>query len=140
MIHNLSYRAFVYGTESEEKVREALKTLLPSVVPEKEITEGHHKNQVLILQGKTSKNTEIKMFLEKLRNLSLHDKKMILKGLEDRMDSRGNLFLRFGKQSAYLGDLKLVAHGDTLHIKMKIAAYPAKKEEALKVARQLFGE
>jgi RNA-binding protein len=31
-----------------------------------------------------------------------------------------------------------VAHGDALHIKMKIAAYPAKKEEALKVARQLF--
>jgi hypothetical protein len=56
------------------------------------------------------------------------------------MDDRGNLFLRFDKQRAYLGDLKIVEHGDSLHLKLKIAAYPARKEEALKVARQIFQE
>ncbi|PKL71218.1 MAG: exosome protein, partial [Methanobacteriales archaeon HGW-Methanobacteriales-2] len=55
MIHNLSYRAFVYGTENEEKVREALSTLLPTAQPDREITEGYHKNQVTILQGKITK-------------------------------------------------------------------------------------
>jgi hypothetical protein len=140
MIHNLSYRAFVYGTESEEKVREAIYTLLPTAQPLKEITEGYHKNQVIILQGKTTKKREIKDFLEKLHKLKPSAKKRILRELEDRMDVRGNLFLRFDKQSAYLGDLKLVEHGDALHLKLKIAAYPANKEEALKVARQIFEE
>jgi RNA-binding protein len=140
MIHNLSYRAFVYGTESEVKVREAIHTMLPMAHPEIEITKGYYKNQVLILHGKTSKNSEIKLLLEKLQNLNLNDKKKIHNELHDRMDSRGNLFLRFDKQNAYLGDLKLVEHGDALHLKLKIAAYPAKKEEAIKVARKIFGE
>jgi RNA-binding protein len=140
MIHNLSYRAFVYSTENEEKVREAIFTLLPTAQPLKEITEGYHKNQVIILQGKTTKKREIKDFLGKLHDLKPSAKKRILRQLEDRMDARGNLFLRFDKQRAYLGDLKLVEHGDALHLKLKIAAYPARKEEAIKVARQIFEE
>ncbi|HII84162.1 MAG TPA: RNA-binding protein [Methanobacterium subterraneum] len=140
MIHNLSYRAFVYGTENEEKVREALFTLLPTAQPIKEITEGYHKNQVIILQGKITKKRETKDFLEKLRALKPSSKKRILRELEDKMDDRGNLFLRFDKQRAYLGDFKIVEHGDSLHLKLKIAAYPARKEEALKIARQIFKE
>ncbi len=140
MIHNLSYRAFVYGTENEEKVREALFTLLLTAQPIKEITEGYHKNQVIILQGKITKKRETKDFLEKLRALKPSSKKRILRELEDKMDDRGNLFLRFDKQRAYLGDFKLVEHGDSLHLKLKIAAYPARKEEALKIARQIFKE
>lgn len=138
MIHNLSYRAFVYGTENEEKVREALSTLLPEAQPTKEITEGYHKNQVIILQGKITKKRELKDFLEKLHSLNPSAKKRILRELEFKMDERGNLFLRFDKQRAYLGDLKVVDHGDSLHLKLKIAAYPSRKEEALKVARQIF--
>ncbi|WP_321421070.1 RNA-binding protein [uncultured Methanobacterium sp.] len=138
MIHNLSYRAFVYGTENEEKVREALSTLLPAAQPTKEITEGYHKNQVIILQGKITKKRELKDFLEKLHSLNPSAKKRILRELESKMDERGNLFLRFDKQRAYLGDLKVVDHGDSLHLKLKIAAYPSRKEEALKVARQIF--
>lgn len=138
MIHNLSYRAFVYGTESEDKVREAISTLLPSAQAEKEITEGYYKNQVIILSGKITRKREIKSFLEKLQSLKPSNKKKISNQLENRMDERGNLFLRFDKQHAYLGDLVLIEHGDAIHIKLKIAAYPAKKEVALKVAQEIF--
>ena len=54
------------------------------------------------------------------------------------MDDSGNLFLRFDKQRAYQGDLKVVEHGDSIHLKIKIAAYPAKKKVALEIARKLF--
>ena len=138
MIHNLSYRAFVYGTESEDKVREAIFTLLPGAQAEKEITEGYYKNQVVILSGKITRKREIKGFLEKLQSLKPSCKKKISNQLEKRMDERGNLFLRFDKQSAYLGDLMLVEHGDAIHIKLKIAAYTARKYVALKVAQEIF--
>ncbi len=82
----------------------------------------------------------MKDFLEKIVALKSSSKKRILRELEHRMDDRGNLFLRFDKQRAYMGDLKIVEHGDALHLKLKIAAYPARKEEALKVARQIFQE
>ena len=140
MIHNLSYRAFVYGTENEEKVRKAIHTILPMAHPEKEITEGYYKNLVLILHGKISKKSELKILVKKLQNLSPSDKKKIKKELHHRVDSKGNLFLRFDKQTAYLGDLKIVKHGDAIHLRVKIAAYPSKKEEAIKVARKIFGD
>ncbi len=140
MIHNISYRAFVYGTENPEKVESAIKTLFPTSSPQSELTEGYYKNPVLILRDKITKKREIKDFVENLDKLKDHDRKRILNQLENKMDHKCNLFLRFDKQRAHLGDLKVVEHGDSIHVKIKIAAYPAKKEVALKIAREIFGE
>lgn len=140
MIHNISYRVFVYGTENEEKVREAIKTLFPNSSPQTDITEGYFKNPVLILHDKMTRNRDIKEFVKLLDNLDSQVKKRILNKLDSKMDDKGNLFLRFDKQRAYLGNLKVVEHGDAIHVKIKIAAYPAKKENALRLAREIFGE
>ncbi len=140
MIHNISYRVFVYGTENEEKVREAIKTLFPNSHPQVEATEGYFKNPVLILHDKIGKKRETKDFIKILQNLDLSTKRRILNELDKKMDDKGNLFLRFDKQRAYLGDLKVIEHGDAVHVKIKIAAYPAKKEKAMELAREIFGE
>jgi RNA binding exosome subunit len=138
MIHNISYRAFVYGTENKEKVLESIKTLFPNSFPHIEDTEGYYKNPVLILSNKIDKKSEIKDFVKKLSTLNVYSRKRILNRLEDKIDESGNLFLRFDKQRAYLGDLKVVDHGDSIHLKIKIAAYPAKKKVAIEIARKLL--
>jgi RNA binding exosome subunit len=140
MIHHLSYRALVYGTENEDKVREAIINVLPSAQPQREVTEGYYKYPLTVLYQKIDKKNDLKDFIHKINNLKPSEKKKLLRELDRRMDEKGNLFLRFDKQRAYLGDMKLVAHGDSIHIRLKIAAYPAKKKMALKVAQQLFGE
>ncbi len=139
MIHNISYRVFVYGTENEEKVKEAVKTLFPNSHPQTDTTEGYFKNPVLILHDKISKNREIKNFIQILKEIDAASKKRLLSVLENKMDERGNLFLRFDKQRAYLGDLKIIEHGDAIHVKINIAAYPAKKENAMEITRDIFG-
>lgn len=139
MIHNISYRVFVYGTENEGKVREAIKTLFPQSSPETDTTEGYFKNPVLILHDKITKNRDIKEVIKAIEQMDEYNKKRLLNELENKMDEKGNLFLRFDKQKAYLGDLKIIEHGDAIHVKIKIAAYPAKKENAIKVAREIFG-
>jgi RNA binding exosome subunit len=140
MIHNISYRVFVYGTENEEKVREAIKTLFPNSHPQTETIEGYFKNPVLILHDKLRKKRETKEFIKILQNLDSSTKKRVLNELNNKMDEKGNLFLRFDKQRAYLGDLKIIEHGDAVHVKIKIAAYPAKKEKAMELAKEIFGE
>jgi RNA binding exosome subunit len=140
MIHNISYRVFVYGTENEEKVREAIKTLFPNSHPQTETIEGYFKNPVLILHDKLSKKRETKEFIKILQNLDSSTKKRVLNELNNKMDDKGNLFLRFDKQRAYQGDLKIIEHGDAVHVKIKIAAYPAKKEKAMELAKEIFGE
>ena len=139
MIHNISYRVFVYGTENDEKVKEAVKTLFPNSHPQTDTTEGYFKNPVLILHDKITKNREIKEFVEILKQIDAASKKQLRSELENKMDERGNLFLRFDKQRAYLGDLKIIKHGDAIHVKINVAAYPAKKENAIEVAKDIFG-
>ena len=140
MIHNISYRVFVYGTENEEKVREAIKTIFPNSLPEKDINEGYYGNKVLILHDKINKKREIKEFIKKLENLDVDTKTSIIKDLNNKLDDKGNLFLRFDKQEAYMGNLIVVEHGDSIHLKIKIAAYPAKKEIAIKIAIEMLEE
>jgi RNA binding exosome subunit len=139
MIHNISYRVFVYGTENDEKVKEAVQTLFPNSHPQTDTTEGYFKNPVLILHDKITRKREIKEFVQILEQIDSSSKKQLLNQLENKMDERGNLFLRFDKQRAYLGDLKIIEHGDTIHVKINIAAYPAKKERAIELARAIFG-
>lgn len=139
MIHNISYRTFVYGTENEEKVKKAVKTLFPNSSPQQEYIEGYYQNPVLILHDKIERNRDIKDFIAKMEHLPVSYRNKILDDLDRKMDDKGNLFLRFNKQKAYLDELEVVEHGDSIHVKIKIAAYPARKEQAMKIARKLWG-
>jgi RNA binding exosome subunit len=138
MIHNISYRAFVYGTENEEKVKKAIITLFPNSLIQSEVTEGHYKTPVLILYDKIDKKRDIKDFIKILNNIESYDKKRILNDLNKKIDDKGNFFLRFDKQNAYQSELEVVEHGDSIHVKIKIAAYPAKKDIAMKIVRKLL--
>jgi RNA-binding protein len=140
MIHNISYRVFVYGTENEGKVREAIKTIFPTSLAQKEVTEGHYKNPVLILHDKISEKNDLNVLIENLKAMRSSDKKKILNELKNKIDDKGKLFLRFDKQEAYIGNFKVVEHGDSIHVKLKIAAYPARKEISMRLIRDLLGE
>ena len=139
MIHNISYRTFVYGTEDEGKVIEAINILFPTSLPEKTITEDHFDNDILILSDKISKKRvtrDIAKFLND--NLSDEDKEIIKNELNRRMDDQGNLFLRFDKQEAFDENLKLTYSGNAIHVRIKIASFPVSKENAIKVSHKIF--
>jgi hypothetical protein len=116
MIHNISYRTFVYGTEDEEKVMTAIGYLFSNSLPEKSISEDHFGNKIVVLTDKITKkrtNRDIIAFLND--NLSEEDKTTIKEELNRRMDEKGNLFLRFDKQLAYEQILKLTRSGNAIH-------------------------
>ena len=139
MIHNISYRTFVYGTEDEDKVITAIGYLFSNPLPEKAINEDHFGNTIIVLSDTITKkrtNKDIISFLNE--NLSDEDKIVIGEELSRRMDEKGNLFLRFDKQCAYNENLKLTYSGDAIHVKIKIASYPVSKENAIVVAKKLF--
>ena len=64
----------------------------------------------------------------------------ILAELETRLDARGLLFLRFDKQEAYRGRIRLVRHDDVVSVKGKVAVYPASRDQAFAVARAYLEE
>ena len=139
MIHNISYRTFVYGTEDEEKVMTAIGYLFSNSLPEKSMTEDHFGNKIMVLTEKITKKRYNKDFIAFLNdNLSQEDKNTNKSELNRRIDEKGNLFLRFDKQLAYDEKLKLIYSGDAIHIRIKIASYPVSKENAVNVAQKLF--
>lgn len=139
MIHNITYRTFVYSTEDEEKVTDAISYIFFEPSPVREVNEDHFGNKIIVLSEKISKKRstrDIASFLND--NLSIDDKNTIKEELSRRMDEKGNLFLRFDKQEAYDQKLKLTYSGDAIHMRIKIASYPVSKENALKVACKIF--
>ena len=139
MIHNISYRTFVYSTEDEENVTKSISYLFSDPSAVKTITEDHFGNNISILSEKISKKRftrDITNFLND--NLSLADKNTINEELSRRMDEKGNLFLSFDKQQAYDENLKLTYSGNAIHMRIKIASYPVSKETAIKVAKNIF--
>ncbi|MEM4525894.1 MAG: RNA-binding domain-containing protein [Methanothermobacter sp.] len=132
MIHNISYRVMVHGTEDEEKVIKALKKILPTASPQKEKLEGHHGNPLTLLKGKITDKKTIKDFTERIKPI------LGKLDIERHVDEAGNLFLRLDKQRAYNGEWKLVKHGDSIHLKLKIEAYPARREVAIKNIKKLI--
>lgn len=139
MIHNISYRTFVFGTEDEEKVMTAISYLFSNPLPERTINEDHFGNKIIVLTDKITKKRTNRDFISFLNeNLSNEDKSTIKEELSRRMDEKGNLFLRFEKQSAYNETIKLTYSGDAIHVRIKIASYPVSKENAMEVAEKLF--
>ncbi|MCI5867350.1 MAG: RNA-binding domain-containing protein [Methanosphaera sp.] len=137
MIHNISYRTFVYTTEDEDKVTDAISYLFFNSLPEATIDEDHFNNEILVLSDKITKKRSIREFIDFLNeNLSDADKETIKDELSRRIDDKGNLFLRFDKQEAVDENLKLTYSGNAIHTKIKIASYPSNKENAIKVAKE----
>ena len=55
--------------------------------------------------------------------------------LERKIDEKGNWFLRFDKNDALDEKWTILDSGDSIHLKIKIAAYPARKEIAVDKVR-----
>ena len=140
MIHNIRYRLFVYKDEDEEELIGGLKNILPTAKVESEIAEGMMEDKIIILSGIIDKKKETKEFL---KNLLAMDKEILSKlanDLEKKTDKNGNLFLRFSKTAALEEKWEICDSGDSIHLKIKIAAYPAKKEVAINLLNEALNE
>lgn len=140
MIHNIRYRVFIYDNDDRDDVLQALLNILPEAEPEIEEAEGLLGENMLILSGSISKKRHTKEFLNNLLSIDRNQLKKLYNDLERKMDEKGNLFLRFSKEKALDEQWEILDGGDSIHLKVKIAAYPAKKEVALKLLEGQFPE
>ena len=67
------------------------------------------------------------------RVLEAGERERILGEIEDRVDDDCSFHLRLDKQTAYEGGSAL---GDGLHLRAKVEAYPAKRENAVEAVRR----
>lgn len=133
MIHNIKFRAFVYEDESVEEISQAILNILPEAEIESEEAEGMLEDKIIILSGVVSKKRYTKTFFNTLLEFADLDK--LNSDLERKMDEKGNWFLRFDKSDALDEKWTILDSGDSVHMKIKIAAYPARKDIAVEKVR-----
>jgi len=133
MIHNIKFRAFVYEDESIDEISQAILNILPEAEIEVEEAEGLLEDKILILTGTVSKKRYTKTFFNTLLENADLDK--LDDDLERKMDDKGNWFLRFDKTDAFDEKWTILDKGDAIHLKVKVAAFPAKKQIAVDKVR-----
>ena len=133
MIHNIKFRAFVYEDESVEEVSQAILNILPEAEIEAEEAEGMLEDKIIILSGVVSKKRYTQTFFNTL--LDSTDLEKLNSDLERKMDEKGNWFLRFDKSDALDEKWTILDSGDSVHMKIKVAAYPARKDIAVEKVR-----
>ena len=138
-VHSVNISVFVHATEEEDKVLNVLKRFLSEDAKvQKEHATGHFRNPIDILTVKITKPRDTAKFLDLIRqNFSKDDIHKILNDLNRYVDDEGILFIRINKQEAARNSFKL-GKKDPILVRVKIAAYPARKEKALEVARGLL--
>jgi RNA binding exosome subunit len=130
--HYVDLRTFCYATEDEARVEAALRTFLPAETElEREVTEGHNGDRIVILSVRLERADDIRHVLSKLTELGSFDR--LLAELEDRIDDNCAFFIGLDKQAAHGGAVEL---GDGVMLRGKVEAYPAKKERAIETATE----
>jgi len=78
---------------------------------------GHHGNLIILFTSKLTDKKLLPTALEKIgKDLGALDKEELNRDIKLHIE-KGNLYLRFDKQSAFLGVLKF-SQNDTIHLKI----------------------
>jgi RNA binding exosome subunit len=118
----IDVRAFVHATEDIEKVVKAVYNALPTesadeIVFKKTNLKGHYRNPIILLETRIKKRDVAKAVFGKLASgLSSLDKELLNNEIRQRL-TKGNLFIRLDKQSAYLNEFKLRSD-DPIHFRI----------------------
>ena len=118
----IDIRVFAHATEDSDKVQTAVRNLLPTELAETLIFQktsltGHYGNPIILFTAKLTDKKTLPAALEKIGSgLNSLDKEAICRDLKLHLE-KGNLYLRFDKQSAFLGTLKF-SQNDPVHFKI----------------------
>ena len=118
----IDIRVFAHATEDPAKVQTAVRNLLPeelaqTLVFEKTDCTGHHGNPIILFTVKLTDKKLLPAAVEKIgRELSALDKEELDRDIKLHLE-KSNLYLRFDKQSAFLGALKF-SQNDPIHLKI----------------------
>ena len=146
LAHTICITVFCKPEEDIGLITEKLLFLAPfdlkkeKIKLKKRTAVGFNNRKIIILEVYLKKESHTNLFLTHLvKKLTDEQKLLIKKQAESRIDDELNLFLRLDKiRLINENKLLLTDKGDCFHIKIKIAAFPHKREAALKIIDKIF--
>ena len=133
----IDVRVFAHATEDPEKVLTAVRNILPEELSENAVFQktsltGHHGNPIMLFGTKLTEKQALPAALQKIgAGLTALDKETLEKNIKLHLE-KGNLYLRFDKQSAYQSELRF-SQNDPIHFKIHFKNKTS--EEIVKICR-----
>jgi len=127
---------FIHATEDEDKVLRGFGEVFPAGMGFKRtVLTGHYGNPIVKIEGRCKGRKAQEVFDRLVGRMERDDLREVTESLERKIDGSCHLYLRFCKQEALDGRLRLAGGDDVIHVKVKVAARPAKPDRAAKVLR-----
>jgi len=114
---------YAHATEDEGRVEQAVMNMIPVEAREgglkvRKLT-GHHGGPILLMTTRIRNRKKAEeIFYNIVRSMASIDRLTLSEGAGDRVDERGNLYLRLDKQRAYARGAKL-KNVDPIRIKFR---------------------
>ena len=130
-------RVFAHATEDPEKVLNAVRNILPeelseNIVFQKTSLTGHHGNPIMLFGTKLTDKQALPAALQKIgAGLTALDKEALERNMKLHLE-KGNLYLRFNKQSACQSEVRF-SQNDPIHFKIHFKNKTS--EEIVKICR-----
>jgi RNA-binding protein len=146
LAHIIKVKVFSNESDDEKIILERLLELFPFDIKQEKISLkrstaiGFEEKKIIIFEIVISKERHTRKFIERLeKNLGDNQKKIILDQVRSRLDENLDFYLRFDKHE-YTKNHKLVIteSGDCFHMRISIAAFPKKREIAIKLINTIF--
>lgn len=136
LFHRLSLEAFCHATEDLERVKTAMLNLLPAEAAKtakfkEQKQEGSFGNEITIVSLEFDKQSDVKGIVDLIKG-SLPKEELADFDIDEHVTDHSEFWMRFDKQKACLGEMALGGN-DTIQLKGKVAAFPAKREKAIEL-------
>lgn len=139
MIHYIFFRTQSHVTEDVARVRQALANVLPPETPvEEEATKGYFDNPIIILTARLEKKAARKYFDFLVERLPRPDLEELIGEASARVSDDCDFFLKLSKQDAYLGDIRTSYAEDSIAVRARLEAYPARRDVCLPRLEEYF--
>jgi hypothetical protein len=143
LAHTITISVFVKKEEDEQKIKEAILKLVPfdlekeKISLNKTVAEGF-SDKITIYELNLEKERHTTKEIDLLKNKLGQEQIKILASQENRVDDECVFYMRLDKNRLLEDKCVITDSGECFHIKMTIAAFPKKREEAIKVVKQIF--
>lgn len=149
--HTITLTVFIKPEESNDypnifdKTKSAIKEIFDwekeKTILNETIAEGFEDRKIHIYELKINKEKDTTLFIKNLLSkLSTEQKEFLKADKESRLDENDDFFIRLDKNELLEGKYKITNSGNCFHIKMNIASFPKKRENALKVIDEIFSK
>jgi RNA binding exosome subunit len=145
LLHNIEIKVFEKDESQIHLISKSFSLILPidfekeKIVINKTQVKGLENDTIHIFSIKINKNRHNLLFIKKMfKKLNKKDIEKIYKQRNSRLNDHGIFFIRIDKTSLFKNIYKITELGDCFHIKIKLAAFPNKREIAMKSLEKLI--